>query len=234
MSEVPVPVRSYQRIFKPARRIYQVDGRRLPVPGGVPLDWLAWAAGALVVVLVLSARSLTFTVVMGGVGALAGAQWRGWRGALAAFLVVALAVQTAGLVLGWLAWPLRLLVLPGVVATAAGQLSPDGRSAHRYLLSRLLVRLRAGRRSVSRPVMLDGQVQEWAPRVWVAPDHRSPVLHHGRVHGPARLMFVRPVVLTPRRGRYVARPADGHRMREGETVAEVVALAAGQVLEIRP
>jgi hypothetical protein len=234
MGDSPATVRSYQRIFKPERRIYQIDGRRLPVPGGVPLNWLAWAAGTLLVVLVLSARSPLFTLAAAGVAALVGGEARGWRGALAAFAAVACVVQLAGVFLGWVEWPLRLLVLPGLVATGAGQLTPDGRSAHRYLLSRLLVRLRAGRRSLSRPVMVDGQVVEWAPRVWVAPDHHSPVVEHGRVHGPAEVVFGRPVVLTRRRGRHVARPAANHRFREGEVVAEVVGLAAGQVLEIRP
>jgi hypothetical protein len=39
----PALIRSYQRIFKPERRICQVEGRSLPVPGGIPLRWLAWA-----------------------------------------------------------------------------------------------------------------------------------------------------------------------------------------------
>ena len=233
MTDSPAPIRSYQRIFKPDRRIYQVDGRRLPVPGGVPLNWLIWAFGTLVVILVLSSRSLLFTLVAAGVGALLGAGSRGWRGAVAAGAVVACAVQVCGLLLGWVDWPLRLLVLPGLVATAAGQLTPDGRSAHRYLLSRTAVRLRGARRSLERPVMVDGQVADWAPRVWVAPDHHSPVLYHGRIHGPAQVAFGRQVVLTARRGRHVARPAAGHRMRDREVLAEVVQLEAGQVLEIR-
>jgi hypothetical protein len=33
------PIRSYQRIFRPERRIYQIEGRALPVSGGVPLRW---------------------------------------------------------------------------------------------------------------------------------------------------------------------------------------------------
>lgn len=234
MSESPVPIRSYQRIFKPDRRIYQIDGRRLPVPGGVPLNWLLWAFGTLLTVLLLSSRSLSFTLLAGGVGGLVGAEHRGWRGALVAGAVVVCVVQVCGVLLGWVDWPLRLLILPGLVATAAGQLTPDGRSAHRYLLSRAMVRLRATRRSLERPVMVDGQVFEWAPRVWVAPDHHSPVLHRGRVHGPARIVFGREVVLTPRRGRHIARPATGHRMREREIRAEIVELGKGQVVEIRP
>jgi hypothetical protein len=234
VSDSPAPIRSYQRIFKPDRRIYQIDGRRLPVPGGVPLNWLVWAFGALVVVLALSSRSLLFTVVCAGVAALIGAGWRGYRGAVVGAAVAACAVQAGGVVLGWVDWPLRLVVLPGLVATAAGQLTPDGRSAHRYLLSRAAVRLRATRRSLARPVLVDGQVLDWAPRVWVAPDHHSPVVGHGRVHGPAEIAFGREVVLTPRRGRYVARPALGHRTRNGELLAEVVRLQAGQVVEMRP
>jgi hypothetical protein len=234
VSDSPAPIRSYQRIFKPDRRIYQIDGRRLPVPGGVPLNWLGWAAGALLGALVLSSRSLLFTAMAAGVGAVLGAGSRGWRGAVIASALAASTVSLVGILLVWMDWPLRLVVLPCLVATAAGQLSPDGRSAHRYLISRLAVRLRAGRRSLERPIMVDGQVAEWAPRVWVAPDHHSPVLHHGRVHGPARIVFGRPVVLTARRGRHVARPAAGHRMRRRDRVAEVVELGAGQVVEIRP
>lgn len=234
MSDSPAPIRSYQRIFTPDRRIYQIDGRRLPVPGGVPLNWLGWAFGALLVVLVLSSRSVLFTLVAGAVGALVGAGSRGWRGAVVAGPVVACVVQVVGLLLGWVDWPLRLVILPVLAATAAGQLSPDGRSAHRYLLSRVLVRLRAARRSLERPVMVDGQVCDWAPRVWVAPDSHAAVLQHGRVCGPAQVVFGRRVVLTPRRGRHVVRPAEGHRLRSREILAEVVELGSGQVLEIRP
>ncbi|MHB8241052.1 MAG: TcpE family conjugal transfer membrane protein [Solirubrobacteraceae bacterium] len=234
MSDSPAPIRSYQRIFRPDRRIYQIDGRRLPLPGGLPLNWLAWAFGALLVVLVLSSRSLLFTLVAGAVAGFLAAGWRGWRGVLVAGALAACAVQVTGFVLGWVDWPLRLLVGPGVIATAAGQLAPDGRHAHRYLLSRAAVRLRAARRSLDRPVMVDGELEVWAPRVWVAPDEHFPVLHHGRVHGPARVVFGREVVLTPRRGRHVARPAVGHRMRAREVTAEVVELGVGQILEIRP
>jgi hypothetical protein len=234
VGDSPAAIRSYQRIFKPDRRLYQIDGRRLPVPGGVPLNWLVWAFAALVVILVVSSRSLLFTVLGAGIGGLVGAESRGWRGAVAASAIVACGVQACGLLLGWVDWPLRLIVLPSLIATAAGQLSPDGRSAHRYLLSRAMVRLRASRRSLERPVTVDGRVSEWAPMVWVAPDHHCPVLYHGRVHGPARIVFARQMVLTPRRGRYVARPASGHRMREREVRAEVVELCRGQVVEIRP
>jgi hypothetical protein len=234
MSDAPRQIRSYQRIFKPDRRVYQIDGRRLPVPGGVPLNWLAWAFLSLVLVLVVSSRSLAFSLLAGGVAGALTVEPLGRRraGLLAVGTIVGL--QLCGVLLGWVDWPLRLLILPGLVATAAGQLSPDGRGAHRYLLSRLLVHLRAGRRSLQRPVARDGEVLAWAPRVWVAPDEHAAVLCHGTVHGPARVVFGARVVLTRRRGRHVARPLDGHVMRPGELTAEVVDLAAGQALEIRP
>jgi hypothetical protein len=232
VSDSPLQVRSYQRIFTPDRRIYQVDGRRLPVPGGVPLTWLVWAFVSLTAVLVLSERSLVLAATLAGVGALLGSS-RGWPGVLAGAGVGFLGTVLAGVLLGWVDWPLRLVVLPGMIATLAGQASPDGRPAHRYLRSWLAWRLRASRGSLQRSVPSDGERMLWAPRVWVAPDHHSPVLERGRVHGPARLAFGRPVVVTAGRGRHIARPATGHRLRRGEHIVEVLELGAGQVLEIR-
>ena len=234
MSDTSEPIRSYQRIFRPDRRIYQIDGRRLPVPGGVPLEWLAWAFGALVAILVLSQRSILLALVLGGIGALLGASSHGWIGAVIATAAGFLLTLICGVLLGWLDWPLRLIVAPAMVATLAGQASPDGRPAHRYLTSWLAVRVRAARHSLDQALPSDGEVQVWAPRVWVAPDQHSPVLHHGRVRGPARLVFGKPVVVVPARGRFLVRPAEGHRMRRGERRAEVIELSDGQVLEVRP
>ncbi len=234
MSDSPVPIRSYQRIFTPDRRIYQIDGRRLPVPGGVPLSWLGWAFGALLTVLVLSQRSILLAVVLGAITAMLGASSRGWIGAGAGAAAGFAGTLAAGVLLGWIDWPLRLVVLPVAVATFAGQSSPDGSAAQRYLLSWLAVRLRAARRSLDRPLPADGESWLWAPQVWVAPDHHSPVLQRGRVRGPARLVFGRPVVVIPRRGRDIVRPAAGHRMRTGERLVEVIELAPERVVEVRP
>ena len=230
----PSPIRSYQRIFKPERRIYQIDGRRLPVPGGVSLDWLAWAFMSLLLVLLVSGRSVAFTLVAAAIAGALAIEPLGVRRAGVVFAASVVGLQAAGVVLGWIDWPLRLLILPGFLATAACELSPDGRGAHKYLLSRLLVKLREGRRSLERPLAVDGEAVEWAPRVWVAPDSHSPVLTYGRVQGPAEVAFGQRVVLSRRRGRHIARPLHGHAPRHGEPTAEVVRLAAGQVLEIRP
>lgn len=232
VAESVSPIRSYQRIFRPDRRIYRVDGRRLPVPGGVRIEWVGWAFAALVGVLVLGERSLAVAVILATVGGLLGASWRGLKGATVGVLGGFAGAFVVGVLLGWLAWPLRLLVLPGMVATLAGQSTPDGRAAHRYLVSWVALHLRAESR---RPVDDGAEAgrRVWAPLVWFAADEHSPVLQHGRVCGPARLVCAQPVVVIPRRGRLLVRPAEGHRVREGERLAQVIVLAAGQMVEVR-
>jgi hypothetical protein len=233
VSDSARPVRSYQRIFKPDRRVYAIDGRRLPVPGGVPLAWLAWAFASLLVLLVLSERSVLVAVLVATAGGAFGAT-QGWPAVLLGALAGFVASLGAGAVLDWLDWPLRLLVLPGLVATLAGQPAPDGRPTHRYLPSLLALRLRAPRRTLDGAIAAEGELHVWAPRVWVAPDGRSPSLHYGRVTGPARLVFAHPVVAVPARRRLIVRPAAGHRMRRGERLAEVIELSDGQIVEVRP
>jgi hypothetical protein len=50
-------------------------------------------------------------------------------------LASAVALTVAGLVVGVVDWPLRLVVLPAVGATVLTQIAPDGRSVRRHLLS---------------------------------------------------------------------------------------------------
>jgi TcpE family len=234
VSDSTHPIRSYQRIFKPDRRVYAIDGRRLPVPGGVPLDWLCWAFCSLIGVLVLSERSIVVAGIVGGLVALLAAGSHGKTGGVIGGLAGFAATLLAGVALDWLDWPLRLIIAPGMIATVAGQSSPDGRPTHRYLASLAALRLRAARRSLDGAILAEEQERVWAPRVWVAPDQHSPVLHHGRVRGPARLVFAHRVVAVPSRGRFIIRRAEGHRMRSGERLCEVVELAEGQVVEVRP
>lgn len=200
----------------------------------MPLEWLGWAFASLVVVLVLSQRSIIFAVVTAAVVGLLGASSHGWPGAVLGALAGFAAAMLAGVVLDWLDWPLRLLIAPGMIATLAGQAAPDGRPAHRYLTSWAALRMRSARRSLDGAVGADDEAHVWAPRVWVAPDQHSPVLHHGKVRGPARLVFAHPVVAIPGRRRLIVRRADGHRLRTGERMAEVIELDEGQVAEVRP
>ncbi len=233
MSDFTHPIRSYQRIFKPDRRVYEIDGRRLPVPGGVPLEWLCWAFASLVAVLVLSQRSIVLAAIVGCVLGLLAAASHGRGGAVIGGLAGFAGTLLVGVALGWLDWPLRLLVVPGMIATLAGQSSPDGRPTHRYLVSLAALRLRAARRSVDGAISPREQERLWAPWVWVAPDEHSPVLHHGRVRGPARLVFAHRVVAIPGRGRVIVRRAEGHRMRPGERCCEVIELGERQIVEVR-
>lgn len=56
-------MRSYRLCFELERRIHQVDRWRIPVPYGIPLRGVAYAAGALLCVLVFSRLPLTGDVL---------------------------------------------------------------------------------------------------------------------------------------------------------------------------
>lgn len=157
MSPAPEPIRSYQRIFRPERRIYQLEGHPLPVPGGVPLRWLAYTAAALVAVLTLGSRSLTLAGLLAAAAALVGGLLGGASAAATAGAVAFAAAWALGLALGLLDWPLRLLVLPAAVGTLATQATPDGRRADRFACSWLALRLAPRRRSLGRAVPLAGE-----------------------------------------------------------------------------
>ena len=60
-----IAIRSYRLCFELERRIHQIDRWRIPVPYGIPLRGIAYAAGALVAVLLCQSLPL--------VGALVGA-----------------------------------------------------------------------------------------------------------------------------------------------------------------
>jgi hypothetical protein len=228
------PVRYYyRRAARPSRRVDRGSGGRLGgLSGWVSFEWLAWAFAALVVVLVLRQRSIALAVIAGAIVAVLSAGVHGRGGMLRAGVAGFAVTLLAGEVLGWVAWPLRLVVLPAALATLMCHASPDGRPAHRLLVEWVSARLREGNPERERPGARGDAV--WAPQVWVASDEGSPVLHYGRVHGPARLVFARPVVVLAGRGRLIVRPAYGHQLRAGEYVAEVVELDEGQVAEIRP
>lgn len=239
MTDRPSQVRSYQRIFRPDRRIYQIDGRPLPVPGGIPLTWLAWVAGTIAVVVLLSARSLALALLLAAVSGIAAAGEGGRKAAALASAVTFTGALAAGVMLSVLDWPLRLVILPVTVATLAGHVTPDGRPAHRYLLSRIAVRfLRPERRSLDRPLAVEGRLELWGPWTWIAPDEHTPELRRGRVRGPARVEFTDPVVVIRARHRwrrrFVVRPTAGRRLRRGDQVADAIDLAAGRNLEVRP
>lgn len=162
------PIRSYQRIFRPERRIYQVEGHALPVPGGVPLRWLAYAAAALVAVATLTSGSPAVPVVLGLSASAAGLALGGRDEALLAGILSFAVSWIAGLGLGLLDWPLRLVVVPVACATLATQAAPDGRRADRFAASWLALRLAPRRRSLGRALAAAGAPDPVRGRLWVA------------------------------------------------------------------
>ena len=232
----PGLIRSYQRIFRPERRIYQIEGRSLPVPGGVPLRWLAWATATLLVVLVVGSGSATVAVLAATAAGLAGFVAGGRPGAALAAAATFLAVPVAGFGLGLLDWPLRYLILPGLVATLATQATPDGRRADRFAWSWLALRLAARRRSLGRALPLAERPYAFGGELWVAPDERSPQLRRARVHGPAEVSVAEPVAVTRRgwrRRRLTVRPfRSGGRWRGA--VVDSLELAERELAEVRP
>jgi hypothetical protein len=233
MSERRAVVRSYQRLFSPDRRIYAIDGKTIPVPGGVPLRWLAYACTVLVGALVLAGHH---PLVIGAGAAIVyvSAARLGRRGegvVLAAGTAVVLVA--GGLVVGVVDWPLRLVVLPAVAATALTQISPDGRSVHLHLLS--LGRLRiAGRRRLGAALPPAGRPRRLALCVAVAADTHRATLGRGRITGPCRLELAEPVLIVRRRWRVVRLvPVAAESKRRGVMV-DTLDVAAGDRVEVCP
>jgi hypothetical protein len=167
------PIRSYQRIFRPERRIYQVEGHALPVPGGVPLRWLAYAGLALLVVLALGSGSATVDALAGLIAALAGRLLGDREAAVLSGAAAFTGAWAFGLALGLLDWPLRLIVIPATVATLATQASPDGRRADRFAASWLALRLAPRRRSLGRSLPPAGVSLRRPWEMWVASFERG-------------------------------------------------------------
>ncbi|HSC20437.1 MAG TPA: hypothetical protein VLC07_01800 [Solirubrobacterales bacterium] len=236
MSDGFEPIRSYQRIFRPERRIYSIEGRPLPVPGGVPLRWLAYASAALLAVIAVGSGSATVALALAAFAGVAGAGTGGRVGGTVAALCALAATWFGGLLLGLLDWPLRLIVLPAAIATFATQATPDGRRADRFAVSWLASHLASGRRSLGRTLPAAGRAHLLGGEVWVAPDERSPRLGRGRVRGPALVFFSEAVAVrgSGRLSRRKVAEAPGRQTRRGEVATRRLALTDGEVLEVRP
>ena len=231
MSERRAVVRSYQRLFSPERRIYAIDGRTIPVPGGVPLRWLAYACLVVVGGLVLAGRSPAVILTGAIIAYLSAARLGRRRDGVRRALTTAVGLMVAGFVVGAVDWPLRLVVLPAVVATALTQISIDGRSVHRHLLSLARVRI-AGRRRLGQALPPAGRPRRLMLRVAVAADIHRPVLGRARITGPCRLTLAEPVlILRGRRGVRLV-PVASEARRRGVMV-DTLNVAASEHVEVR-
>ena len=229
-------IRSYQRIFRPERRLHQIEGRALPVPGGVPLRWLGYAGASLLAVLVLAAGSLTVDVGLAGGAALAGAVVGGREGAGLAGVSALLASWLGGHALGLLDWPLRLVVIPAGVATLGTQATPDGRRADRFALSWLGLRISPRRRSLGRALPGEGAARVEDASIWVTPDQHAPELRSARVRGEGAIAFSAEVNARRsrlRQARVLVRARLG-RSRRREIKTKRLAVTAGETVEVRP
>jgi hypothetical protein len=226
-------VRSYQRIFSPERRIHQVEGRPLPVPGGLPLRWLGWMLGSLVAILALGSGSPIVPVAAAVAAGAGGLAISDRTAGLLAATAAAAGTLVLGIVLGVLDWPFRLVVVPMAVATAATQATPDGRRPERFALSWAALRLAPPRRSLDRGLPVAGTRRDLGARLWIAPDAKGLRLRHARLTGPGSVGFLEPVVLRRRRGGDLVVREPGLLTRRSRVTQRVV-LSAGQILEVRP
>lgn len=232
MSQRRAVVRSYQRLFAPDRRIYSIDGRTLPVPGGVPLRWLGHATATILAAVVLAGLHPLVIITVAGLAYMSAARLGRRREGLLLGAVVAVSMVAGGVVVGVLDWPLRLVVLPAVLATVLTQIALDGRSVARHLLSLGWVRV-AGRRRLGDAMPVPGR-RRLQIVVAVAADVHQPRLHRGQVSGPCRLRFADPVLVVRRRWRPVRLVSvAGERRRQGPMV-DVLDVAVGETVQVRP
>lgn len=233
------PIRNYQRIFRPDHRIYAIDGRSIPVPGGVPIAWLAYFAATLFTVILLTAGSLLLAVLLAVIAGLYGLYIGNGVSAAVAAVAAFLLVPVVGGALEVLDWPLRFLILPMLVATLGTQLAPDGRKPHRYAANWLTFHLRPHRRSLGRTVAPDGAPSApYNPELWVAPDEHSVELRRARVRGPGVVRF-RDELAISHRGRrdrrIIARQlVPGQQPNKREVLVDSVGLKPNEALEVRP
>jgi len=227
-------VRSYQRIFSPERRIYQIEGWPLPVPGGVSLRWLGWVLGSLVAILGVGSGSAIPPMVAAAAAGAGGLAIGDRTAGLLAAAAATIGCLLARVLLGALDWPIRLVVLPIGLATAATQATPDGRRPERYAASWLALRIASPRRSLGRALPAIEANRNHAPQLWVAGDHRGSRLRPARFTGPGVVHFRTPVAVRRQLvGSGLLAFCPG-RLTPRSRLREAVELRAGETLEVRP
>lgn len=230
-------IRSYQRIFRPDRRLHHIEGRALPVPGGVPLRWLGYAGAALLAVLALGTGSLFVYAAIAVAASATGAVLGGREGAALAAAGALASAWIAGQVLGALDWPIRLVIVPAAVAVIGTQATPDGRSTHRFASAWIALRLSPRRRSLGRSLPAEGVARVEDAAAWVSPDQHSPALRRARIRGVGELAFAASVSARRsrlRQGRIRVSVAKERPERRGEVRTTRLAVSEGEKVEVRP
>lgn len=232
---MPAPVRSYRRIFRVDRRIYQIEGRQLPLPGGVPLRFFIWFAAAEITVIMLRTGALPFTAMAVAAGALVG---RGRAGTVGAVIGAALgwaAFTVASFAIGLLSAPLAFFIVPLGIGVISLQAEPDGRQPHRFVVSWVRWQTTPHRRAAGRAVPAVGARSSYRPECWIAPDFRNPTLRKADVLGPTEVTFRDPIRVTRRRrGATVTAHPPARRGRRAKSTVTTVTVGAGETLKIRP
>jgi hypothetical protein len=143
-------------------------------------------------------------------------------------ILIAAGLPLIGPALGALPAPVRLLIVPVGVAYALTAATVDGRPLHAAAGSLA--------RHALAPTWVSGFECCHAPGsvvrlgdLTIAPDHSGPVLRHGRIEGPCRVLLRYPARGSQRRGRITVTQTSSEAMWRGKTLA----LNAGQTLELR-
>ncbi len=231
---MPQTIHSYRRIFRVDKRVYSVQGRQLPFPGGIPLRILGWIAVAEALIVVLYLQSTVFAVIFALVGALAG--WRRGRitGVLAGAVVGWASYVVLGFVFHIVPWEVTFVAIPAAIAGVSIRAEPDGRSPHRYAASWITWQLSPRRWSADGSVPAIDSTHTYRPSCPIAPDWRTPRLHRAEIRGPSTVTFRDPMrvrKLGVGRKDLLARPA--RRTRRGQTLA-IVTLTEGQTMRVLP
>lgn len=235
-------LRTYRRVFNVERRIYSIEGRQIPIPGGIPLRFLGWVTASLVAIVMLRSGSGLVMGICIVVGALIGRRRAEWAGAAIGAVMGWAVFTVASFVLSLPDWPLAYVVMPFGVALFALAAEPDGRAPHRFVLSLLAWQLAPARSDGIAGVPAVGETRTYrASECYIAPDWRSPILRAGRLAGPAEVTFERGARVRRRRSfpllrrgghRYVIRPPEA-RLRRSEVLG-TLELGPGEQAEVRP
>jgi hypothetical protein len=148
-----------------------------------------------------------------------------WAVVMVAFLLIG-TLPVTGSVLGALPWPIRLVLVPGLVTRALCHQRADGRPAHEaiaaYVAFRAAPKNLVGLAPVARD---DGALGQMA----VAPDEHAEQCPHGVVHGPCVVVLRRPGRLEVRARRATLTP-----LESGDALArsQEVELPAGARMEV--